>query len=92
MGVATETYAEMEAALLDAVELHLEGGAAPIGWTLTTEMYRQLDYGGDHFQSADRAIFYGEPPKELYQLPVGLEDGAHHAWGLRFERGPLPPA
>jgi hypothetical protein len=80
MGVSTEEYAAMEAALLAACE---DDGPAPIGWTLTWELYRQLDYGGDHFKSADRAIFYGEEPKELYQLPVSLVVGAHHDWKLR---------
>jgi hypothetical protein len=85
MSVATETYAEMEAAIL----------AAPnaIGITLTTELYRQLDYPGEphqHFKEANGAIFYGEEPKPLYQLPVRLEEGAHHMWSLRYDRGAGP--
>ena len=74
MGVATEIYEEMEQALLATVN--------PRGWLLTSELYRQLDYGGDHFATSDRAIFYRETPKPLYQLPVTLKLGAHHAWKL----------
>lgn len=84
MGVATETYAEIEAELLAACDRHAEGGPAPVGLTLTSELYRQLDYGGDHFATAERAIYYGETPKPLYQLPVSLTPGAHHAWSLHL--------
>jgi hypothetical protein len=50
---------------------------------LTSELYRQLDYGGDHFETADRAIHGREAPKPLYQLPVRVGQGAHHGWRLR---------
>ena len=79
MGVATEIYAELEQDLLRAID----AGKTPTGWLLTSELYRQLGYGGDHFTTADRAIHYGEPPKPLYQLPVRLEYGAHCRWTLR---------
>jgi hypothetical protein len=79
--VDTETYAEMEQALLDA----LDKGRTPVGWNLTSQLYSQLDYGGDHFATAARAIHYGEKPKALYQLPVSLSMGAHHSWKLRTQ-------
>jgi len=79
VSVATETYAAMESTLLRA----LANGQAPHGWILTTEMYRQLDYGGDHFTTAARAIHYGVTPNPLYQLPVSLKEGPNHAWELR---------
>lgn len=79
MGLAIETFAEIEAALLSAEE-------EVVGITMTTEMYRQLPYGGDHFQTADRAWLYGDPTKEFYQLPVTLKIGAHGAWELMFKR------
>lgn len=75
MSVATETYEEIEADILAHPDAK--------GLILTTELYRQLDYPGEkheHFKTSDRAIFYGETPKDLYQLPVTLENGAHHAW------------
>lgn len=87
MGVATETYEKMEALLVEAWENFVEGGPEPIGWLLSGELYRQLDYPGEryeHFKTCERAIFQGRTPKELYQLPVTLEVGAHHAWRLRF--------
>ncbi|HMJ04687.1 MAG TPA: hypothetical protein VK474_00390 [Chthoniobacterales bacterium] len=83
MGVVTETYEEMEAALLAALDEHYEGGPEPRSWLLTHELYRQLDYGGDHVATANRAIHLGETPKPLYQLPVEIRLGAHHSWELR---------
>jgi hypothetical protein len=84
VSVATETYAALEAALLRALDDYEEGGPAPIGWNMTSELYRQLDYGADHFATADTAIYYGETPKPLYQLPVSLSQGASHEWKLRL--------
>jgi hypothetical protein len=74
MSVCIETYEAMRAAVLAAEH--------PTGWTLTTELYRQLDYPSDHFATAGRAIHYGETPKPLYQLPVKLTIGADHGWTL----------
>ena len=93
MGVATETYEELCAALLHALDEHDEGGPEPIGWTVTSEMYRQLDYPGEpfeHFKAADAAIYSGEL-KPLYGLPVSIETGAHHAWSLRTDRDAASP-
>ena len=78
MGVCIESYEALEAALLRATD----EGRILKGWLLTSELYRQLDYGGDHFTTADRAIHYGETPKPLYQLPVSLRHGADHGWEL----------
>lgn len=87
MGVSSETYAELEALILEATETWHEGGPEPIGWALTWELYRQLDYPGpehEHYLTSDRAIHGGEEPKPLYGLPVSLKVGAHHEWQLRF--------
>lgn len=79
----TAEFLDSSARIVDAI---LDTGDQPKRFTLTSALYRHIDFPdgrpGEVYQAT-------EVPERLYGCALLVEPGAHHAWSIRTEAGKL---
>jgi hypothetical protein len=82
----TTEFLDASAPIVDAI---LEAGDQPSSFTVTTDLYRHIDFEGTGKAKSHQGHYHGERPETLYGCRVFVEPGCHHTWSIRTERGEL---